>query len=78
MAPGYRKLTTAESLLVELVVAHHALGASCTRLSVEHWVVPQLEALAHLGFVDWAFDDQGHFRVVPKPALFDALSRPAA
>lgn len=64
-------LTTAESLIVELVAAHHALGLPATTLSNRLWVRPQLEALQVLGVVSWVFDENADFRIKAEPVLFE-------
>ena len=70
-SPGEPRLTTAESLIVEIVVAQHLLEAPHTVLSNSHWVRPQLDSLAYRGLIAWEFDDEANFRIVPRAAILD-------
>lgn len=56
-------LTTAESLVLELLVAHRILGAQPSRLPRGLWIRPQLERLEDLGLLRWTFDSAGDFEV---------------
>src|SRR4051794_35264808 len=64
-----RRLTTAESLVLEVVVAHRLLGAPFSVLSSSHWVRPQLDALADLGLISWDFDSEANFVIRAAPAI---------
>ena len=70
-APARRQppLTTAESLIVELVIAHRLLQTPYTVLSNRHWVRPQLDSLRERGLIDWSFDSEANFQIVPDPSL---------
>ena len=64
-----RQLTTAEALLLEVLVAHKLLGAQHSTLDRRLWVRPQLEALRELLLVDWTYDQDANFRVVATEQL---------
>lgn len=68
--PGsLRELTTAESLIVEIVVAQHLLRAPHTVLGSRHWVRPQLDAMAARGLISWEYDSDANFRITPEATL---------
>ena len=63
------RLTTAQALLVETLVAHKLLGATHTTLHRDLWIKPQLDELHHFGLLDWRFDEDANFRVTVNPEL---------
>lgn len=67
---AHRPLTTAETLIVELLLAHHFAGVDYTTLSSSCWVAPQLESLAHSELITWDFDAHGDFRIESTPKFF--------
>jgi hypothetical protein len=76
--PTSGRLTTAESLIVEVLVAHQLLGVKHTVLPNSLWVRPQLEDLRARGLVEWDFDHDANFEVRPSEALMasdDARAR---
>ena len=64
-----RQLTTAETLLMEVLVAHRLLGAEHSTLDRGLWVKPQLETLREHGLVTWTFDENANFQVTPTAHL---------
>lgn len=64
-----RQLTTAETLVLEVLVAHQRLGAQDTTLDRRLWVKPQLETLRELGLVTWTYDENADFRVTATEQL---------
>jgi hypothetical protein len=62
-------LTTAETLVLEVVITHLLLGAGSTTFSHRLWLRPQLERLAGLGLVTWAFDENADFVATATPRL---------
>ena len=67
--PVSDELTTAESLVLQLVIAHSLLGAECTTLANRLWIRPQLDALRDKGLLTWNFDENADFWVIPTPLL---------
>ena len=67
-----RHLTTAETLVVEILVAHKLLGAPHTTLDRNLWVKPQLETLQELGLITWTYDEDANFRVASTDHLMSA------
>ena len=67
-----RHLTTAETLVVEILVAHKLLGAPHTTLDRRLWVKPQLETLQELGLITWTYDEDANFRVASTDHLMSA------
>jgi len=65
-------LTTAESLVLEVLVAHKLLGAPHSTLDRCLWVKPQLETLREHGLVTWTFDEDANFRVISTEQLMSA------
>jgi hypothetical protein len=65
-------LTTAESLVLEVLVAHKLLGAPHSTLDRCLWVKPQLETLREHGLVTWTFDEDANFRVTSTEQLMSA------
>lgn len=63
------RLTTAETLVLGVLVAHRQLGADHTTLSRNLWVKPQLDSLSIRDLVTWTFDEQGDFRVIATDRL---------
>lgn len=72
VGPGNQpdRLTTADLLIVDSLLAHSYAGAPFTTLINSCWVTPQLEALEHPGLIRWEFDDEANFRVETTPKLF--------
>lgn len=64
-----RQLTTAESLVLEVLVAHRLLGAQHSTIDRRLWVRPQLEALRELLLVEWTYDEDANFRVTATEQL---------
>ena len=64
-----RRLTTAETLVLEVLVAHNLLGAQHTTLDRRLWVKPQLETLRELGLVTWTYDEDANFLVTSTDEL---------
>lgn len=58
------ELTTAETLVLGVLVAHRLLGADHTTLSRSLWVKPQLDSLSIRDLVTWTFDEQANFRAI--------------
>jgi hypothetical protein len=67
--PAPVRLTTAESLVVEVLVAHQLLGIGHTVFPNSLWVRPQLDDLRARGLLAWEFDDDANFVVRPDSAL---------
>ena len=67
-----RQLTTAETLVLEILVAHSLLGAQHSTLDGRLWVKPQLETLREHGLVTWTFDEDANFRVISTEQLMSA------
>jgi hypothetical protein len=65
-------LTTAETLVLEVLVAHKLLGAPHSTLDKCLWVKPQLETLREHGLVTWTFDEDANFRVTSTDQLMSA------
>jgi hypothetical protein len=65
------QLTTAESLVLEVLVAHSLIGAPQSTLARALWVTPQLEGLRERGLVSWSFDEDANYCV----KRTDAFSR---
>jgi hypothetical protein len=63
------QLTTAEALVLEVLVAHRLLGAGHSTLDRRLWVKPQLEALRGRGLLTWTFDEDANFRVTTTDRL---------
>jgi hypothetical protein len=59
----YARLTTAEALVLEVLVAHKLLGAPYSTFDSRLWIKPQLETLQEHGLIDWTFDEDANFRV---------------
>jgi len=64
-----RQLTTAETLVLEVLVAHKLLGAQHSTLDRRLWVKPQLETLREFGLVTWTYDEDANFRVTATDRL---------
>jgi hypothetical protein len=72
ISPSFsRRLTTAESLVLEIVVAHCILGAPFSVLSNAHWIRPQLDSLQELQLLTWEFDANADFLITPSSHLLD-------
>jgi len=67
-----RQLTTAETLVLEVLVAHKLLGNQHSTLDGRLWVKPQLETLREHGLVTWTFDEDANFRVTSTDQLMSA------
>lgn len=67
-----RRLTTAETLVLEVLVAHNLLGAQHTTLDRRLWVKPQLETLRELGLVTWTYDEDANFLVTATDRFMSA------
>ena len=67
-----RQLTTAETLVLEVLVAHKLLGAQHSTLDRRLWIKPQLETLREFGLVTWAYDEDANFRVTATDQLMSA------
>jgi hypothetical protein len=67
-----RELTTAETLVLEVLVAHTLLGAQHTTLNRRLWVKPQLETLRELGLVTWTYDEDANYQVTATDRLTTA------
>lgn len=72
-APSSLRLTTAELLVLELVIAHRMLGVHQLVLSRDLWVRPQLDSLADRGLLTWSFDDNANFSVSGSSDLLGSL-----
>jgi hypothetical protein len=67
-----RQLTTAETLVLEVLVAHKLLGAQHSTLDRRLWIKPQLETLREFGLVTWTYDKDANFRVTATDRLMSA------
>jgi hypothetical protein len=65
-------LTTAETLVLEVLVAQTLLGVQPTTLDRRLWVKPQLETLRDYGLVTWTFDEDANFRVTSTEQLMSS------
>ena len=67
-----RQLTTAETLVLEVLVAHRLIGTQHSTLDGRLWVKPQLETLREHGLVTWTFDEDANFRVTSTEQLMSS------
>jgi hypothetical protein len=67
-----RQLTTAETLVLEVLVAHKLLGAQHSTLDRRLWIKPQLETLREFGLVTWTYDENANFLVTATDRLMSA------
>jgi hypothetical protein len=63
--------TTAETLVLEVRVAHRLMGAERSTRDSGMWGKPHLDALENQGLTTWTFDENGNFCVRP-PELISA------
>lgn len=68
----YARLTTAEGLVLEVLVAHKRLEAPYSRLDSRLWVKPQPETLREHGLMDSTFDGDANFRVTSPAQLISS------
>ena len=66
------QLTTASTLVLEVLVAHKLLGVPHSTLDRCLWVKPQLEALRERGLITWTYDEDANFRVTSTEQLMSA------
>lgn len=67
------ELTTAETLVLDLVIARCRLGVMRPVFESRLWIKPQLDSLAHRGLVTWHFDDNADFQVTPTQELLEVI-----
>ena len=69
-----QRLTTAETLVLDLIVARCQLGVKAPTFPQRLWVKPQLDSLAQLGLLSWTYDRNGDFEVVPTAELMKVVA----
>lgn len=67
-----RRLTTAETLVFEVLVAHNLLGAQHATLDRQLCIKPQLDTLQELGLVTWTYDEDANFLVTATDRFMSA------
>lgn len=64
-----KTLTTAETLLLETLIAHRLVGVTTSTFKKDLWIRPQLESLQDMGLVVWSFNTDADFQVTSTEAL---------
>lgn len=66
------RLTTAEALVVDLLVAHRLLGAIEVVPPGYLWARPPLDSLEDKGFLSWSFYAEENFSIACSPCLLSS------
>jgi hypothetical protein len=62
-------LSTAETLLLEALLAQRLVGIMTSTFKNNLWIKPQLDSLQSMGLVEWSFNTEADFSVVLTQAV---------